>query len=68
MPDSLQDIARHVFGLLPELRFIDEFLAQLGRVVGRETHQVFLDPEELEVFQIHLVHGIELRLELLRRQ
>ena len=29
-----------------------------------ETHDVFVDPEELEVFQIHLVHGEELRLEL----
>ncbi len=33
----------------------------------RETHQIFVDPEELEIIQIHLVHGVELRFELLRR-
>ena len=32
----------------------------------RETHQIFLDAEEFEIFQIHLVHGVELRFELLR--
>src|SRR5690348_4475760 len=26
---TLQDVARHLFGLLPELRFIDKFLAEL---------------------------------------
>ena len=33
----------------------------------REAHQIFLNPEEREIFQIHLVHGVELRLELVRR-
>ena len=31
----------------------------------RETHDVFLDPEELEVIQIQFVHGEELGFELL---
>ena len=35
--------------------------------MSRETHQVFFDSEDLEIFQIHLVDGIELRFELLRR-
>ncbi len=33
----------------------------------RETHQIFLDPEELEIVQIHFVHGVEFRFELFRR-
>ena len=33
----------------------------------REAHQIFVDPEELEIFQIHLVHGVEFRVELFRR-
>ena len=65
---TLEHIARHVLGLFPKLRFIDKFLPELRRIVRRETHQIFLEPEELEVIQIHLVHGIELGLELLRRQ
>ena len=51
--------------LYPELGFIDEFLAELRRIVGGETHDVFLDAEDLEILQIHLVHGVELVLELL---
>ena len=31
-----------------------------------ETHQIFLDPEELEIFQIHFVDRIELGFELFR--
>ncbi len=33
--------------------------------MGGETHDVFLDAEDLEILQIHLVHGVELRFELL---
>src|SRR5437867_1348239 len=33
----------------------------------RKAHQIFLDPEKLEIVQIHLVYGVELRFELLRR-
>ena len=33
----------------------------------RETHQIFLDAEQLEIFQIHFVYGIEFRFELFRR-
>ena len=43
------------------------FCPSLRRVVGAEAHHVFLDAEELEIFQIHFVHGIELLLELLRQ-
>jgi len=35
--------------------------------VGGEAHQVFLDAEDIEVLEIHLVHGIELGLELIFR-
>ena len=31
---ALEDAADHVFGLVPELGFVDEFLAELGRIVG----------------------------------
>src|SRR5262249_1764154 len=30
----LQNVARHVLGLFPELRFIDELLSELGRIVS----------------------------------
>src|SRR5436305_7989193 len=63
----LQHVARHRLSLFPKLRFIDKFLSELGRIMRRETHQIFLDPEELEIVQIHLVDGIELGFELLRR-
>ena len=33
--------------------------------MGGEAHDVFLDAEDLEILQIHLVHGVELALELL---
>ena len=66
-PGVFQNIARHLFGFFPKLRFIDKFLAKLRWIVRRETHQIFVDPEELEIIQIHFVHGIELRFELLRR-
>jgi hypothetical protein len=52
--------------LFPKLGFIDKFLAELGWIVCRKTHQIFVDPEELKIVQIHLVDGIELRFELLR--
>ena len=64
----LQNVAHHVLGLDPKLRFIDKFLAELRRIVRGEAHEIFLDPEDLEILQIHLVHGIELVLELLRCQ
>ena len=61
----MEDAADHVFGLEPERGVIDEFLAELGWIVGGETHDVFLDPEDLEILQIHLVDGVELGFELL---
>src|SRR5690349_18501030 len=30
---TLQDIARHLFGLFPKLRFVDKFLSELRRIV-----------------------------------
>ena len=64
---SLEDVAHHLFGLPPEFRFVHELLAELGGIVGGEAHDILLDAEELEVFQIHLVHRVELRLELVFR-
>ena len=66
-PRVFQNVARHVLGLFPKLRFIDKFFAKLRWIVRRKTHQIFVDPEKLEVIQIHLVHRIELGFELLRR-
>ena len=60
-----EDVAHHVFGLLPKLRLIHELLAELGRIMRGEAHQIFIDAEDFEVFQIHLVDGVELALELL---
>src|SRR5438445_1761670 len=42
-----QHASRHYFGLFPKLWFINKFLAQLGWIVRGETHQIFVDPEEL---------------------
>src|ERR1051326_3451651 len=63
----LQNIARHLLGLFPKIRFIHKFLAKLCGIVSREAHQISIDPEQLEIVQIHLVYSVELRLELLRR-
>src|SRR5881398_2845138 len=57
----LKDVPRHFLGLFPKLGFIYKFLAKLPWIVRRETHQIFLDSEELEVVQIHLVDGVEFR-------
>src|SRR6266404_48779 len=65
-PGILEHVPCHYFRLFPKLRFIDKLLSELRGIVCREAHQIFLDPEELEIFQIHLVDGVELRLELLR--
>src|ERR1051325_2613959 len=54
-----QYVPRHFFGLFPKFRFVDKLLPPFGRIMGRETHQIFLDPKELEIFQIHLVYCIE---------
>ena len=64
-PAPLQDAAHHFLGLKPERTVIDELLAQLRRIVGGETHEVFLDPEEPEILQIHLIDGVKLLFELL---
>src|SRR6266446_10337263 len=36
-PGILEHVARHHFGLLPKLRFIDKLLSELGRVVRGEA-------------------------------
>ena len=59
-----QDVADHVLGLLPELRLVDELLAEAGGIVRAEAHLILLDAEDLEVFQVHLVHRAELVGEL----
>src|ERR1700731_1272205 len=33
----LQNVAGHLFGLFPKLRFIDKLLSELGGIVGREA-------------------------------
>ena len=66
-PGIFQHVACHLFGLFPKLRLIDKLLTELGGIVRREAHQVFLNSEELEIIEIHLVHRVELGLELFRR-
>src|SRR5437763_4663481 len=64
---TLQNVARHLLGLLPYVRFVDELLAELRGVVSGEPHHVSIDSEKPEIVQIHFVDGIELGLELLWR-
>ena len=47
---------------------LTNFLPEPGRIVRAETHDVFLDAENLEILQIHFVHRVELGRELLGRQ
>ena len=44
---------------------LTNFLPSLGRIVRAEAHLIFLEAEDLEILQIHLVHGVELVGELL---
>ena len=62
-----QHLPDHVLGLLPEFRFVDVFLAHALRRRGAEAHDAFLDSENLEIFQVHFVHRVELGGKLLRR-
>ena len=62
-----ENISHHVFGLFPKLRLIHKFLPQLFGVMRGEPHLVFLQSENLEIFDIHLVHGAKLFCELLLR-
>src|SRR6266487_1496862 len=41
----LQDVTRHLLGFLPKLWLVDKFLTKLRRIMRRETHQIFVDPE-----------------------
>ena len=60
-----EDVAHHVFGLLPQLRLVDVLVAKPIRAVGAEAHAVFLEAENLEVLQVHLVDGAKFVGELL---
>ncbi len=62
-----KDLAHHVLGFFPEDRIVHEFHPELGRVVGGESHDILIDAEDLEVLEIHLVHGAEFLSELLFR-
>ena len=44
-PGILQNITRHLFGLLPKFWFIDKFLAELCGIVRRKAHQILFDAE-----------------------
>ena len=46
-----EDVAHHVFGLLPQLRLVDVLVAQSLWAVGAEAHTVFFETENLEVLQ-----------------
>ena len=61
-----ENIPDHFLGLAPEFRLVDEFLPQFFGVMGGESHEVLFEAEDLEVFEIHLIHGDELRFELFR--
>jgi len=60
-----EHVAHHVLGLKPQFRFVDVFAAQAFPAVGAEAHEVFLNAEDFEVFEVHLVDGIEFLRELL---
>ena len=62
---ALKDTANHVLSLEPEFGLVDVFLAKLGRIVGGETHHVFVDAEDLEILEIHFIDRPELGFELL---
>ena len=53
--------------LHPQLRLVHVFLAHAFRRAGAEPHLVLLEPENLEILQIHLVDRVELGGKLLRR-
>ena len=61
---ALQNPTHHRFGPQPEFRLIDKFLTELRRVVGRKAHEIFVDPENLKILEIHRVDRIELGFEL----
>src|SRR6266851_6200299 len=42
-----ENFSSHHFGLFPKFWFIDKLLSELRGIVRGETHQIFLDPEEL---------------------
>ena len=61
-----EHLAHHVLGLYPQFRFADVFVAKPLGAVRAEAHAEFLEPENLEILEVHLVHSAELVGELLR--
>src|SRR5438132_5578015 len=41
----LENVTSHFLGLFPKLWFVNKFSAELGWIMRRETHQIFVDPE-----------------------
>ena len=62
---AIENVTDHFLRLDPELRLTNKFLAELGGIVRREAHEIFLDTENLEIPEIHLIDGIKLGLELI---
>ena len=60
-----QHATHHVFSFFPKLWLIHKLLTQLFWVVGRKSHLVFLEPEDLEVLEIHLIDRAEFLGELI---
>src|SRR6516165_10468353 len=54
-PRILQYSADHVLGLHPKIGLADEFFSKTFWIMRRETHQVFVDSEDLKVLHVHLI-------------
>ena len=61
---ALQHFANHVFGFLPQLWHIDILLTQLGWIVLRKAHHVFINAKLLKVLQVQCVYTFKLFLKL----
>ena len=55
----------HFLGLDPQAFIVHIFFPQTGLSVQTETHDVLLDPKEIEVFLVEVNHAHELLFELL---
>ena len=62
-----KNVAHHVLRLLPQRRLVHVLLPETFRRASAETHLIFLETENLEILQVHLVDCIELLGELLGR-
>src|SRR3954463_7484368 len=61
----LKNTSDHVLRLLPEFRFVNKLLSELGWIVRAEAHLILLESKNLEILQIHLIHRLEFLRELL---